>query len=174
MLGLGRSYDVIPLVIPIDLDTDQAGDQFSLRDAGGVDLFFYTGVGAAGRDLQFTIKRHVDMDDATGTTIDLGEISHPYWYSKQGADATVVGVGTWTQNALDDSDGADVVLDATEGETSSLICIHLDASDLGSGYSALSVSVKIAGSGAKLGAAWAVLTDLAVQRTPANLRSQVA
>ena len=173
-LGLGRLYDVIPIVVPIDLDTDQAGDQFSLRNAGGVDLWFYTGIGAAGRDLQFTIKKHVDMADATGTTIDLGEIAHPYWYAKQGADATVIGVGTWTQNALDDADGADVVVDATEGETSSLICIHLDASDLGDGYTALSVSVKEAGTGAKLGAAWAVLTDLDVQRTPANLASAVA
>lgn len=175
-LGLGRSYDVIPLVIPIDLDTSQGGDLFSLRDAGGVDLFFYTGVGAAGRDLTFTIKQHTDLSDATGTTIDMTALQHPYYYYKQGTAATVVGVGTWTKSAIfTDTDGASVVLDAAEGETSSLICFHIDAQDLSAGYSALSVSAIVAGgSGAKLGAAWAVLTDLKLQRTPANLRSQLA
>lgn len=175
MLGLGRSYDVIPLVIPIDLDSSQGGDQFSLQDAGGVDLFFLTGVGAAGRDLTFTVKRHTDMSDATGTTIDLSALSHPYYYYKQGTAATCVGVGTWSRGSLADTDGDAVVLDAAEGETSSLICLHISADDLGAGYTALSVSAVVAGgSGAKLGAAWAVLTDLDVQRVPTNLRTALA
>lgn len=176
MLALGRLYDLIPLVEPIDLDTSQGGDQFSLRDAGGVTIVFFTGVGAAGRDLTFTAKRHTDMADATGTTIDLTAIAHPYYYYKQGAAATAVGVGSWTKSsAVTDSDGAAVVLDAAEGETSTLIAFHLDASDLGDGYSAVSVSAIVAGgSGAKLGCAIAILDDLKVQRTPANLRSALA
>lgn len=174
MLGLGRSYDVIPLVIPIDLDSSQGGDQFSLRDASGVDIFFLTGDGAADRDLTFTVKKHTDMSDGTGTTIDLSAIAHPYYYYKQHG-TTVVGVGTWTKAAISDTDGASVVLDAAEGENSTLICFHIAASDLGDGYTALSVSAVVAGgSGAKLGAAWANLVDLDVQRTPANLRSALA
>lgn len=173
--GLGASYDIIPIAIPIDLDTDQGGDQFSLRDCSGFDLVLYTGVGAAGRDAQFTIKRHTDMSDATGTTIVCGTATalRSYFY-KQGSAATVVGVGTWAAGTWYDADGADVVVDAAEGETSSLIVIPFEASDLGDGYSAVSISVKIAGSGAKIGCAFAVLRGLDVQRTPANLRSQLA
>lgn len=175
MLGLGRVIDVIPLVEPIDLDNSQSGDQFSLRDAGGVDLFFFTGVGANGRDLTFTVKKHVDMADASGTTIDLSAISHPYYYYKKGSAATAVGVGTWSRGSLADTDGAAVVLDTDEGETSALICLHIAAADLGAGYSALSVSAVVAGgSGAKLGAAWANLVDLDVQRVPTNLRTALA
>lgn len=175
MLALGRLYDLIPIVEPIDIDTSQGGDQFSLRDAGGVTLVFITGVGAAGRDLTFTVKRHVDMADATGTTIDLSAIAHPHYYIKRGSAATVVGDGSWTKTALADTDGASVVLDATEGEDSALIAIHLDKSDLGDGYSALSVSAVVAGgSGAKLAACIAILDDLQVQRAPANLRSALA
>ena len=175
MLGLGRLYDVIPLVIPIDIDTSQGGDQFSLQDAGGVDLFFFTGVGAAARDLTFTVKKHTDMADATGTTIDLSAIADPNYYYKQGSAATAVGVGSWAKAAITDTDGATVVLDDAEGETSTLICFHLSAADLGDGYTALSVSAVVAGgSGAKLAAAWAQLVDLKVQRTPANLRSALA
>jgi len=142
MLALGRLYDIIPLVEPIDIDTSQSGDQFSLRDAGGVTLVFITGVGAAGRDLTFTIKRHTDMSDATGTTIDLTGIAHPYVYRKQGTAATVVGDGSWERVALADTDGASVVLDDADGETSSLFALHLDKRDLGDGYSALSVSLR--------------------------------
>lgn len=175
MLGLGRVHDVIPLVIPIDLDTSQGGDQFSLRNCGGVELFFFTGVGAAGRDLTFTLKKHTDMSDATGTTIDMSALSHPYYYYKQGSTATCVGVGTWSRGSLADTDGATVVLDDAEGETSSLICIYVDADDLGDGYSALSLSAIVAGgTGAKLGAAWAELIDLDVQRVPTNLASVLA
>ena len=174
-IGLGRLYDVIPLVIPIDLDTSQSGDQFSLRNAGGVDICFLTGDGAAGRDLTFTVKRHTDMSDATGTTIDLSTIAHPYYYYKQDG-TTAVGVGTWTKSAaMSDTDGATVVLDAAEGENSTLIVFHLDSADLGDGYSAVSVTDVVAGgSGAKIGAAWAILTDLTVQRTPANLNNALA
>jgi hypothetical protein len=174
-IGLGRLYDVIPLVEPIDLDSSQSGDLFALRNASGVGLFFLTGVGAAGRDLTFTVKRHTDISDASGTTIDLSAIAHPYYYYKAGTAATVVGVGTWSRGSLSDTDGSAVVLDAAEGETSMLIYFHLDGSDLGSGYSALSVSAVVAGgSGAKLGAAWAVLEDLNVQRDPRNLATALA
>lgn len=175
MLALGRNYDIIPIVEPIDIDTSQSGDQFSLRDAGGVTLVFITGVGSAGRDLTFTVKRHVDMADATGTTLDLSTIAHPYVYRKQGTAATVVGDGTWERVAVTDTDGASVVFDDADGETSSLFAFHLDKRDIGDGYSAISVSAIVAGgSGAKLAACIAILDDLQVQRAPANLRSALA
>lgn len=173
--GLGHNYDIIPLVIPIDLDNSQSGDQFSLRDAEGCDLVFITGDGAAGRDLTFTVKKHVDMDDATGTTIALGSASdlRNYFYKQHGT--TVVGVGTWSKGTYFDADGDAIVLDDAEGENSSLIVVPISADDLGDGYTALSVSAVVAGgSGAKLGAAMALLWGLKVQRTPENLRSQLA
>src|SRR5690606_3525106 len=144
MLGLGKDYDIIPLVIPIDLDSSQGGDQFSLRDADGVDLVFITGDGDTGRDLTFTVKKHVDMSDGTGTTIDLSAIAHPRDCCERGA-SSVGGQGTWSKGDIVDVDGAAVVLDDAEGESSSLIVFHISASDLGSGYSALSVSAVVAG-----------------------------
>lgn len=175
MLGLGRLYDIIPLVIPIDLDNSQGGDQFSLRDAGGVDLVFITGDGDAGRDLTFTLKRHVDMSDASGTTIAMGTATELRSYFAKQHSSTVVGIGTWARRTWFDADGSAIVLDSDEGEASSLFVIPIEAEDLGDGYSALSVSAVVAGgSGAKLGAAFALLRDLKVQRTPENLRSQLA
>lgn len=174
--GLGRLYDLIPLVEPIDIDTSQGGDQFSLRDAGGVDLIIFSGVGAAGRDTTFTIKKHVDMADSTGTTIVMGSATAlRNYFVKKGTAATAVGVGTWTKSTWFDADGAGVVLDDAEGETSALIVVPIEASDLGDGYSALSISAFVAGgSGAKLACCIGLLRDLQVQRTPANLASALA
>lgn len=172
--SLGRDFDLLPIVIPIDLDNSQGGDQFSLRDCGGVDLVFITGDGAAGRDLTFTLKRHVDMADTSGTTFpSTAFVSKPYWYKR--GDSTAVGDGSWTKGTWTDADGAGIVLDDTEGEDSRLIVVPIEASDLGDGYSSLSVSDVVAGgSGAKLGACIAVLRDLQVARTPANLADALA
>lgn len=170
--GLGRSYDIIPLAIPIDLDSEQSGDQFSLQDCAGFDLVFFTGDGAAGRDVTFTIKRHTDMSDATGTTIVCGSATdlRNFYYKRH--DSTVVGVGTWTKSTWFDADGAAVVVDATEGEDSRLMVIPFSAQDLGDGYSAVSITAIVAGgSGAKIGCAFAILYGLDVQRAPENLRS---
>ena len=168
--GLGRLYDIVPLAIPIDLDSSQSGDQFSLRNWTGFDLHIFTGDGAAGRDVQFDIKRHTDMSDATGTTIALGSATalRKYFY-KEGA-TTVVGDTAWTAGTWFDADGAGVVVNDAEGENSSYIVIPFEASDLGDGYSAVSISAIVAGgSGAKIGCCFAVLRDPMVARTPANL-----
>ncbi|MGE3448680.1 MAG: hypothetical protein AB7H92_13995 [Microbacteriaceae bacterium] len=173
--GLGRSYDIIPLAIPIDLDNSQGGDQFSLRDCSGFDLVAYTGDGAAGRDFTFTIKRHVDMADGTGTTIVCGSATdlRNFFYKRH--DSTVVGVGTWTKGTWFDADGDGVVVDAAEGEDSRLMVIPFSAQDLGDGYSAVSITAIVAGgSGAKIGCAFAILWGLDVQRAPENLRTALA
>ena len=174
MQGLGKEYDIIPISIPIDHDTDQGGDQFSLRDCSGFDLVLYSGDGAADRDMEFTIKQHVDMADASGTTIVCGTATalRDYFYKQHAT--TVVGVGTWTKGTWYDADGAAVVVDAAEGENSSLIVIPFEASDLSNGYSAVSISVKIAGTGAKIACAFAILRGLKSQRKPENLRSALA
>lgn len=168
--GLGRSYDIVPIVIPIDAAASQTGDQFSLRDCAGCDIVIFTGDGAAGRNITFTVKKHVDMSDATGTTIALGSAAQlrNYFY-KQGT-TTAVGVGTWTKGTWFDADGAGIVVDSAEGDKSSLFVIPIEASDLGDGYSALSISAVVtANAGAKLTAVLAILRGLAVQRAPQNL-----
>lgn len=175
MQPLGFLFDAIPIVEPIDLDNSQSGDQWSMRDCDGVAIMFITGVGAAGRDLTFTLKKHTSMSDVTGTTIDMSALRHPYYYYKQGAAATCVGVGTWARGNLSDTDGASVVLDAAEGETSTLIFFYVDAADLGDGYTSLSLSAIVAGgSGAKLGSCVVFPVGLNVQRVPTNLRTALA
>lgn len=172
--GLCRSFDIDPIVIPIDLDNNQSGDQVSMRGCGGIDIVFITGDGAAGRDLTFTLKRHVDMADATGTTFPSTTFSsRPYYYKRH--DSTVVGVGTWTRSTFTDTDGTAIVLDDTEGEDSRLIVVPIEAQDLGDGYSAISVTDIVAGgSGAKLGACLLIRRDLEVQRAPQNAASALA
>lgn len=168
--GLGRTYNIVPLAIPIDLDTSQGGDQFSLADYGGFDLIFFTGDGAAGRDVQFDIKRHVDMADATGTTIVLGSATALRKFFYLSGATTCVGDTAWTAGTYNDADGASVIVDDAEGEDSRFIVIPFEASDLGDGYSSVSISAIVAGgSGAKIGCCFALLRDPQVMRTPANL-----
>lgn len=168
--GLGRTYQLVPLAIPIDLDNSQGGDQFSLRNWTGFDLIFFTGDGAAGRDVQFDIKRHVDMGDATGTTIALGSATALRKFHYLEGATTVVGDTGWTSGTWFDADGAGVVVNDAEGENSSLIVIPFEASDLGDGYSSVSITAIVAGgSGAKIGCCFALLRDPQVQRAPANL-----
>jgi hypothetical protein len=172
--GVGRLFDLDAIVIPIDLDSSQTGEQINLANCGGVDIVFITGDGAAGRDLTFTLKRHVDMADTTGTTFPSTAFSSaPYYYKRH--DSTVVGVGTWTKSTFTDTDGATIVLDDTEGEDSRMIVVPVEASQLGDGYSSISIADVVAGgSGAKLGACIAVRRDLQVSRAPQNLATQLA
>lgn len=172
-VGLGRVYNLIPVVDPIDLDNSQTGEQINLADYGGVDLVFYTGDGAAGRDLTFTLKRHVDISDATGTTFPSTAFSASPWYYKRG-DSSAVGATTWVKSTFTDADGAGIVLDDTEGEDSRIIVVPIEASQLGDGYSSISVSAVVAGgSGAKIGCCIALLRDPQVSRAPANLASAI-
>lgn len=168
--GLGRIYDIVPLAIPIDLDNSQTGDIFELKHWTGFDLHIFTGDGAAGRDVQFDVKRHTDISDGTGTTIALGSATAlRKFHYKEGA-TTVVGDTGWTTGTWFDADGAGVILNDAEGENSSYIVVPFEASDLGDGYTAVSISAIVAGgSGAKIGCAFALLRDPQVQRAPANL-----
>lgn len=169
-VGLGRIYNAVPVVIPIDLDNSQSGAKIDMKDYGGVDLVFITGDGAAGRDLTFTLKRHTDVSDSSGAVFPSTAFVASPWYYKR-SDTTVVGVTTaWVKSTFTDSDGDSIVLDDTEGEDSRLIVVPIEASQLGDGYSAISVSAVVAGgSGAKLGACIALLRDPQVMRTPANI-----
>ena len=169
-VGLGRIYNIVPLAIPIDLDNSQGGDQFSLAGCTGFDLHIFTGDGAAGRDVQFDVKRHVDMADGTGTTVALGSAtSLRKYYYLEGA-TTVVGDTAWTEGTWFDADGSGVILNDAEGENSSYIIVPFEASDFGDGYSSVSISGIVAGgSGAKIGCAFAVLRDLQVARKPGNI-----
>lgn len=173
-VGLGRTYNLVPVVIPIDIDNSQTGTKINMADYGGVDLVFITGDGAAGRDLTFTLTRHTDTTDSSGTTFPSTAFSSsPYYYKRH--DTTVVGVtSAWVKSSFTDADGAGIVLDDTEGEDSRLIVVPIEAHQLGDGYSCLGVSSIVAGgSGAKLAACVAILRDPQIMRTPANLSNVV-
>jgi hypothetical protein len=105
----------------------------------------------------------------------LPPASQSKYYRKENG-TTAVGVATWEAVTWPtDSDGASVVVDDTDGEESQLYCFHVDAADLGDGYTAFSFGALVtANAGAKIGCAWVNLVDLAVSRAPQNLRSAVS
>lgn len=175
MLGLGNRYDFIPLIAPKDLQASTPGSkQFSLRDAGSVDIVIYCGDGTDNDDIDFVITKHVDLADTTGTTIALGAagVGIPYYWKKEHA-TDVTGVGAWTKVAFTDADGVFTIPDPS-AQSEGVYVIHIDADELGDGYSSLKFAITDLGSNAKIGCAFALLQDLKVRRTPENLRSAIA
>lgn len=175
MLGLGNTYDLIPLIAPKDLQASTPGSKlFSLRDCHSVDIVIYCGDGTDNDDIDFTITKHVDLNDASGTTIALGSAGsgHGYYYKKEHA-TDVTSVGTWTAVAFSDADGVYTIADPS-AQSEGVYVIHIDAADLGDGYSALKFAITDLGSNAKIGCAFALLQGLAAQRAPQNLRSAIA
>jgi len=164
--GLGRRFDIMPAVIPVDLEAGaKTGFRLHLRNYAGVTIVLFAGIGTANDDLQCTIR---ESNAATGGTVqDLVNITS-YWIK----DALVLdGTQAWakvTQTisaSIADTGGA-----GTSAEHSQLVAFDIHQGQLSDGFEWIQVNIPDLGAaGAKLGCAFYIMWDLAVQRTPENL-----
>ena len=168
MKGLGRVFDIAPVLAPVDLGAGNAtGLPVSLENAGGVTFVLFKEAGAADEDPVLVFR---EAQDGSGTNEqDLDVVTE--WYAKTDtANNTLSGNETWTR--FTNTVAGDVDLDAKGGnaEDQAIVCVYIDADDLSDGFTHVTLDIADVGTtGAQLGGVIAILHDLKVQRYPENL-----
>lgn len=163
MDALGRLFDIGTAFAPVDTQTAAiTGKRISLQNATGCTIVVVKAVGAGTDKPVFTLKQHTAA--SAGTSADLAAIS--YYYVKK--EAVLDNDESWTKVAQ--TLAATVTTPDADAQLQAIYAFEVDAADLASGYTHISLDVADTGAaGAQLGAAIYLLHDLAVQRTPANL-----
>lgn len=161
MEALGRLFDVVAGVVPVDLQTAQTGNRVHLKNAGGVTIVAFKAAGTAADDPTFDLREHNAASG--GTSQDLDIIDH--YYLKQ--EATLDGDEQWS--TVTQTAASEVTGDGTSAEEQAIYVFEVDATQLSDDFEWISLNVADVGSNAQLGCVLYLLRDLAVQRDPANL-----
>jgi hypothetical protein len=167
MNPLGSSFDIIPGVVPVDLQAAQTGDYVSLKGAQGCLVVFFKGAGTAADDPTLEIQQATSV--AAGSAKDL--LGFITIYKKQGAALT--GVGSWAK--VSQTADEDFVGDSTSAEEQGLYAAWIpnDILDVDNGFDCIQVNVKDVGNNAQLGCVLYILCGLRNQTTPADLTSAI-
>ena len=164
--GLGNKYDVAIWFAPVDTNAGAiTGKRVRLSRAGAIAAVLIKGAGTANDDPVLTVKQHTASTG--GTTANLAVVDH--YYLKNAT--TLAGSEAWTRLSqaaaatVSDPGGA-----GTSAESQQIVVVPILGTQLSDTYGWVSVDIADTGSaGAQLAAGIYILSDLAVQRTPANL-----
>ena len=171
MRALGRLFDIISNVVPVDTQTAaNPGDYICLKNVHGVSYVLFKGAGTANDDPVLTFRQ---ATDAAGSDVkDLAVVTT--YYQKQAA-TNLLSTGTWTK--VTQAAGATVTLNATSAEQVGLYVIEIEADqlDADNGFDWVICNLGDTGSaGAQLGCMLAILHSLGVEAAPENLPSAIA
>lgn len=168
--ALGRLFDLASVVPPIDLSGGaQTGRRVRLRQGSGVAFVYIADVGTAGEDVDLDVQEHNAASG--GTSQDLDVIT--YFYKKQDTtNNTLSNDETWTK--VTQTAASEVDLGADEGENEMIAVVEVQANQLSDNFEWVSVNTTDSGGTAgKLGTVLAIVYDLNVMRTPANLAALI-
>jgi len=163
MLGLGNKFDIIPLISPLDLQTARVSDWVSMKNARHLAIVLYKGAGTAGDDPVLTLDQ---ASDVAGTGAKALSTITQHWQKQAATDLT--GTGVWTR--VTQAAGTTLTLNATSAEEAGIYVIPIEADqlDVDNGFDCVRLSIADTGTNAQLGAAFGVLSDLAVMAAPEN------
>lgn len=166
--GLGRLFDVVPIIIPIDLAAGaNTGLRVDMNDCGGVAFVYFGDVGTDAEDVQLDVQQHTVA--TSGTPLDLDVITTAW--TKQ--EASLDNDEQWTK--LTQAAASEVSLGTDEGQLQSMAVVEVTADQLSDGYRWVSVNIPDPGTTAgKLGCVIAIKYDLKYQRSPEKLNAQLA
>lgn len=165
---LGKYIDIIPAIIPVDLQTgSNGGDYISLKNYEGVAVVFFKAIGTPGDDPVVHFQQAQDVAGTGVKDLDAAELI----YTKQGALLTAV--GTWTK--VSQTADEDVVVDLVSAEAQALWYFEIDARilDVANGFDCLRILVDDVGGNAQLGCALYLPFGLRYQAAPENLLSGI-
>lgn len=167
MKPLGALFDIVAAIVPLDLGTARVGDWISLKNAQGVCIVFFKGVGTDGDDPTLTVQQATAVA-GTGAK-DLVALTRVY--KKQGALLTAVGV--WTEVAQ--AAAATYAGDATSAQEQAVYVLQIEADqlDVDGGFDCVNVSCSDVGNNAQLGCALYILYGLRHQTAPQNLPNAI-
>ena len=166
MLPLGDVIDIIPAIVPLDLQTARDGDWVSLKNAKGCAVIVFKGAGTAGDDPSITIEQASDVA-GTGAKA-LNAITE--FYKKIG---TLTAVGSWTKVTQTADDLVTVDAVSAEAEGVWVFNVEADQLDVDNGFDCMRVRIADTGTNAQLGCSLYLLHGLRYPATPENLISAI-
>lgn len=171
MEALGRLYDFGTGWAPVDIDTANGatGKRISMSGAAGITFLVLCGVGGS-EDLTLDVQQHTAYTGGTSADLDSTAVATStgptYYYIK--AETALDNDEAWVKVTQSEASEC-VVVGATYGTQQKVVAIEVLASQLGDGYSHVSLNAAITTSTSQLGSCTYVLHDLAAQRKPTNL-----
>lgn len=165
---LGRAIDIVPAIVPLDLQTARDGDWVSLKNAAGVAIVVFKGAGTAGDDPDITVEQATDVAGTSAKALNAIDTI----YKKQGAALTAV--GTWSKVTQTADDLFDA--DGTSAEEQAVYVLQIDAEqlDVAGGFDCVRVRVADTGTNPQLGSALYVLYGLSYPSAPEELPNSIA
>lgn len=165
MEGLGRHYDLVAGIAPVDLAAGATtGNRVHLKNCGGLAVVLYKEAGAASEPPILTFQEHNVVSAGTPQTLDVD-----HYYVK--SEATLDGDETWT--LVEDVAAGAVTLTGLS-DLQAIVVFEIEASSLSDGYEWVSVNIADITTAGQIGGVLYVLRDLAVQRSPVNLANPQA
>lgn len=168
--ALGRIFNVVMGVAPLDLQTARNGDWVSMKNAGHCTVIVVKGAGTDGDDQTFTFEQALTA--AGGSSKNLATIDE-YWEQEEIA-ANLEATGAWTR--VTQTAAATVAPGDPSAQSSALYAFEIDAADLDvdGGFDWIRCNNDGAGSNAQLGTIIYILSELRYPQRPQNLNNFVA
>ena len=165
MRALGRLFDIVPAIVPLDFATARTGDVVSLKNSSGITIVIFKGAGTDGDDQTFTFLQGTDV--AFGTSKALNVTTY---YEKEG---TLTSVGAWTK--VTQAAANTVAPGDPTAQSQAVYVFEFNAEDLdrNNGYDCIRVENDGAGSNAQLGCALYLLHGLGYPSAPEDLPSAI-
>lgn len=171
MEALGRLFDIGTGWVPVDLDTANGatGKRIALSGADAITFVVYLAVGATD-DVVLDLQQHTAYTSGTSADLDATAVSTStgvdHYYIK--SEATLDNDETWAR--VDQTAASEITLTgATYGDKQNIVVIEVAASQLGDGYTHVSLNAATTTATAHLGACLYFLHELRYQRKPAKL-----
>jgi|SRR6185312_1977686 len=171
MEALGRLFDIGTGWVPVDLNTSDGatGKRISMQGCDAITFVVFLAVGATD-DVVLDVQQHTAYTSGTSADLDSTAVATSYgidhYYIK--SEATLDNDEIWAK--VTQSEASEVTLTgATYGDKQNIVVIEVRASQLGDGYTHVSLVASSTTSTAHLGACLYLTHELRYQRKPVNL-----
>jgi hypothetical protein len=168
MRALGSIIDISPAFVPVDIDTANAwtGKRVSMAGASAVTFVYFSLVGGAD-DLVLDWQQHTASSGGTSSDLDSTAVSTSRglteFYIK--AETALDGDELWERVTHSEA-SEQTIVGATYGAMQKLVCSTVEASQLGTGYTHVSVNGAITTSTSQIAAGLYVFSGLRYRRRP--------
>lgn len=174
MEALGRLFDVGTGWAPVDLNTADGatGKRIAMSGHRGITFVVFLGASADTTNaLTLDVQQHTAYTGGTTNDLDSAAVADStgvdhFWIK---SEVTLDNDEGWVK--ITQAAASECVVAASYGDKEAIVVIEVDARQMGSGYSHLSLNASRTLAGAQLGACLYLPHELRYQRSPARLQN---
>lgn len=171
MRGLGDIFDLSPAFIPVDIDTGNGwtGKRVSMQGCSAISFVFFGIVGGADT-LTLDWQQHTAYTSGVSNDLDVGGVATSRGLTEAyvKSEAALDGDEAWVR--LTQTVASEVTVDGTlYGDKQKIVVSTVDATQLGTGYTHVSVNGALTTSTSQLACGLYVLHGLRYRRRPDKL-----